>query len=84
MRAQALAKAWREVKKNRIQSNGYDHWTQNESCLVLALILHVMSPWTAAPPSSPQEQRHWQWAHSPSKDLSTLQRAREKFLSLAM
>lgn len=34
MEAQTLAKAWREVKEkllsNPMQSNGYDHWSQEE------------------------------------------------------
>ena len=34
MEAQTLAKAWRKVKEellnNPMQSNGYDHWTQEE------------------------------------------------------
>lgn len=82
MRAQALGKAWREVKENPMQSNGYDHWTLEESCLLLALILQVMAPWAAASPSFPQRQRHWHWTQSPCQDLSTLQRGREEFLSL--
>lgn len=42
---------------------------------MLALVLHVVSPWAAASPSFPQ--RHI----SPCQDLSTSQRGREKFLS---
>lgn len=32
-----------------MQSNGYDHWAQEESCLVLAVTPHGMSPWLQHP-----------------------------------
>lgn len=94
MEPQTLAKAWREVKEKMLnksmQSNSYDHLTQDElGCVVdsgaasLCEVRCMSCSHGLQPIIPPEEQRCWQQAQSPSQDVSTLQTDKEKLTSPA-